>query len=49
MGSTSTRSPFFQPVTPGPTSAISPATSKPMIAGIGTLMPGMPRRVKTSW
>ena len=48
-GLTSTRSPAFQPVTPGPTSAISPAMSRPMTTGSGTLMPGMPRTVNTSW
>ena len=47
-GLTSTRSPAFQPVTPAPTSAISPAMSRPMTTGSGTLMPGMPRMVKTS-
>ena len=30
-------------------SALSPATSRPMIAGIVILIPGIPRRVKTSW
>jgi hypothetical protein len=48
-GFTSTRSPRSQPVTPGPTSRMSPAMSSPTIIGIGTLMPGMPRTVKTSW
>jgi len=38
-----------QSVTPAPTAAISPAKSRPMMAGIGTLIPGMPRRVKMSW
>ncbi len=46
---TNTRSPADQPSTPGPTSTISPATSRPMIIGSGTLMPGMPWHVKTSW
>ena len=37
------------PRRPGPSAAISPATSSPMIAGIGIRIPGMPRRVNTSW
>ena len=48
-GSIMTRSPTFQSLTPGPSAAISPAKSRPMMQGIGTLMPGMPRRVKMSW
>ena len=44
-----TRSPTAQSLTPGPSAAISPAKSMPMMHGIGTLMPGMPRRVKMSW
>src|SRR5438874_2176130 len=44
-GLTSTRSPTFQPLTPFPTSAISPAMSRPITTGSGTLMPGMPRTV----
>ena len=48
-GLTSTSSPTRQPSTPGPISAISPAMSSPMIIGIGTLMPGMPSQVNTSW
>src|SRR4029077_6603617 len=48
-GLTSTRSPTFQPATPCPTSAISPAMSSPITTGSGTLMPGMPRTVNTSW
>jgi hypothetical protein len=36
-------------VTSGPTAATSPATSMPMMIGKGTLMPGMPLRVNTSW
>jgi len=48
-GLTSTRSPAFQADTPLPTSAISPAMSSPITTGNGTLMPGMPRMVKTSW
>ncbi|CFP63720.1 Uncharacterised protein [Bordetella pertussis] len=48
IGSTSTRSPAFQPCTPGPTSTISPATSSPMMTGKSSLMPGIPRRVNTS-
>ena len=48
-GLTSTRSPAFHFATPGPTSAISPAMSRPMMTGSGTLMPGMPLTVNTSW
>jgi hypothetical protein len=48
IGSTSTRSPTRQPSTPAPISATSPATSSPMMAGIGIVMPGMPRSVNTS-
>ena len=47
-GLTRTRSPTFQPVTPGPISEISPAMSSPTTTGSGTLMPGMPRTVNTS-
>src|SRR5207302_1754848 len=35
-GLTSTRSPTFQPVTPAPTSEISPAMSSPITTGSGT-------------
>ena len=48
-GLTRTRSPAFQPLTAAPTSAISPAMSRPMTTGSGTLMPGMPATVNTSW
>ena len=48
-GLTSTRSPAFHFATPGPTSEISPAMSRPGITGSGTLMPGMPLTVNTSW
>jgi transposase len=34
---------------PSPTSTISPAISRPMTTGIGTLIPGIPRTVKISW
>ena len=43
-----TRSPTFQPVTSAPSAATSPATSMPMISGMLSLMPGMPRKVKRS-
>ena len=33
----------------GPSSTTSPAISEPMISGNGSLMPGMPRRLKMSW
>src|SRR6476620_364889 len=48
-GLTRTRSSLFQPVTPGPTSEISPAMSRPITTGSGTLIPGMPRTVTKSW
>ncbi|CFP57284.1 Uncharacterised protein [Bordetella pertussis] len=48
-GSTSTRSPTFQSLTSAPTSTTSPAKSRPMMMGMGTVMPGMPLRVNTSW
>ena len=47
-GLTSTRSPAFHFDTPAPTSEISPAMSRPMTTGSGTLMPGMPFTVNTS-
>jgi hypothetical protein len=43
------RSPTAQPPTSAPSAVMTPAKSIPMMRGIGILMPGMPRRVKTSW
>jgi len=42
------RLPTFQPETPSPISTISPAISRPITTGSGTLMPGMPFTVNTS-
>jgi len=48
LGQPEFRQTLFHSPTPGPTLAMVPATSIPMIIGIGTLMPGMPFSVNRS-